>query len=128
MSLFDYPLDEMQTTDRKWQHWNTAHLRLWQTQSNFVVLCASSTCRVSFKHLNYKKHSTVRSLYRFHVCYYVKQVLKRLQVPLPYESGFNATDNPYSSEGFFKLCESYGVPHDPKGYQDEKFCWMNQEV
>ena len=54
----------------------------------------------------------VRLLYQFHVYYHVRRVLKMLQVPLPYESGFNATDNPYSSEEFFKLCEDYGVPHD----------------
>ena len=53
--------------------------------------------------------------------------LKRLQVLLPYESGFNATDNSYSGKGFFKLCEDYGVPHDPIGYQDEKFYWMYQQ-
>ena len=36
--------------------------------------------------------------------YYVRRILKRLQVPLPYESGFNATDNAYSSEGVYKVC------------------------
>ena len=56
----------------------------------------------------------VRSLYRFHVFYHMRGVLKRLQVPLPYKSGFNAANNPYSIEGFFKLCEDYGVPHNPE--------------
>ena len=35
----------------------------------------------------------VRALYRFHVHYYVRRILKRLQVPLPHEAGFNAADN-----------------------------------
>ena len=62
----------------------------------------------------------VRSLYRFHVYYHVRQVLKRLQVPLLYEFGFNAADNPYSGKGCFTLCEGYEVPHDPMRYRNEK--------
>ena len=51
----------------------------------------------------------------------MRQVLKRLQVPLPYMSGFSATNDSYSSEGFFKVYKDYGVPHDPMRYQNEKF-------
>ena len=68
----------------------------------------------------------VRSVRRFLVYYHVRRVLKRLEVPLPYELGFNAFDNPYSSERFFKLCEDYEVPHDPMKYRDEKFYWTYQ--
>ena len=75
----NYHLGEMRTTDMKWINWNKAPLRLWQTQLNFAVFWASSACEVSSEHLNYKKHSMIRSLYRFHV----RQVFKRLQVPLP---------------------------------------------
>ena len=56
----------------------------------------------------------------------MRQVLKRLQVPLPHESSFNASDNPYMSEEFFKICEDYGVPNDPMKYRDEKFYWTYQ--
>ena len=45
--------------------------------------------------------------------YHVRQVLKRLQTPLPHETGFNVTDNPYTESEFFKICEDYGVPNDP---------------
>ena len=37
-----------------------------ETQLNFAVFCASSACGVSSERLNYKKHSMVRPLYRFH--------------------------------------------------------------
>ena len=90
-------------------------------QLNFVVFCALSACRVSSEHLNYQKHSMVGSLYRFHVYYHVRQVLKRLQVPLSYELGFNVTDNPYSGKGFFKLCEDYEIPLNPMRYRNEQF-------
>ena len=111
----DYPLGEMRTTDTKWKHWNTTPFRLWQTQLSFAVFCTWSACRVSSEHLNYEKHPMVRWLYRFNIYYHVRRFLKRLQVPLPHELGFNATDNPYSSEEFFKLWEDYGVPQDPRG-------------
>ena len=47
----------MRTTNTKWTNWNKAPLRLCQIQLNFVVVCASSACRVSFEHLNCKKQS-----------------------------------------------------------------------
>ena len=56
----------------------------------------------------------------------MRQVLKRLQVPLPHEASFNNADNPYTKEKFFKICENYGVPHDPMRYRDEKFYWTYQ--
>ena len=96
-------------------------------QLNFTVFCASSaSCGVSSVHLNYAKHPMIRSVYRFHVYYHVRQVLKRLQIPLPHESSFNASDNPYTSSEFFKICEDYGVPNDPMQYMDEKFYWTYQ--
>ena len=95
-------------------------------QLNFAVFCTSSACGVSSEHLNYAKHPIVRSVYRFHVYYYVRRVLKRLQVPLPQETGFNATGNPYMSSEFFKICENYGVPNDPMKHRDEKFYWTYQ--
>ena len=77
-------------------------------------------------HLNYSKHPMIRAVYRFHVYYHVRRVLKRLQVPLPHETGFNAADNPYTESEFFKICEDYRVPNDPMKYRDEKFYWTYQ--
>ena len=68
----------------------------------------------------------IRSVYRFHVYYHVRQVLKRLQTPLPHETCFNAADNPYTESEFFKICEDYRVPNDPMKYWDEKFYWTYQ--
>ena len=52
--------------------------------------------------------------------------MKKLQVPLPHETGFNAVDNPYTESDFFKICEDYRVPNDPMRYIDEKFYWTYQ--
>ena len=116
----------MRVGDKLWTNWNKAPLKLWQTQLNYAVFCASSACRVSLAHLNYTKHPMIRSVYRFHVYYHVRQVLKRLQVPLPHETGFNAADNPYTESEFLKICEDYRVPNDPMRYRDEKFYWTYQ--
>ena len=102
-TFVDYPLGEMKIGNKSWTNWNKAPLRLWQTQLNFAVFCASSACGVSSEYLNYKKHSMVRALYRFHVYYHVRRILKRLQVSLSHEAGFNAADNPYTNEEFFKI-------------------------
>ena len=96
-------------------------MRFWQTQLNCAVFCASSACRVSSAPLNYTKHPMIRSVYRFHVYYHVRRILKKLQVPLPHETGFNVADNPYTESEFLKICDDYGVPNDPMRYRDEKF-------
>ena len=95
-------------------------------QLNFAVWCALSTCGVSSAHLNYSKHPMIRLVYRFHIYYHVRRVLKRLQVLLPHETCLNAADNPYMSSEILKICEDYGVPNDSMKYQDEKFYWTYQ--
>ena len=68
----------------------------------------------------------IRSVYRFHIYYHVRRILKRLQTPLSHETGFNAANNLYTESEFFKICEDYRVPNDPMKYQDEKFYWTYQ--
>ena len=45
---------------------------------------------------------------------------------MPYETSFNAADNPYTESEFLKICEDYGVPNDPMRCRDEKFYWTYQ--
>ena len=68
----NYPLGQMRVGDKSWIHWNDDPMRLWQTQLNFTVWCASSACRVSSVHLNYTKHPVIRAVYHFHVYYHVR--------------------------------------------------------
>ena len=68
----------------------------------------------------------IRSVYRFHMYYHVRRILKKLQVPLPNEAGFNTADNPYTESEFLKICEDYGVPNNLMRYRDEKFYWSYQ--
>ena len=73
----DYPLGQMCVGNKLWTNWNKAPLKLWQTQLNFAVFCASSACGVSSAHLNYSKHPMIRSVYHFHVYYHVRRILKK---------------------------------------------------
>ena len=68
----DYSLGSMKVGDKLWRNWNKAPLKLWQTQMNFAVWCASSACGVSSAHLNYKKHPIIRAVYCFHLYYHVR--------------------------------------------------------
>ena len=108
----NYPPGQMHVEDKLWTNWNKARMRLWQTQLNYMVFCASSAC-VSSAHLNYTKHPMIRLVYHFHVYYHVRRILKKLQGPLPHETGFNAADNPYTESEFLKfvrIMESLTIP------------------
>ena len=117
----NYMLGEMRVESPLFQNWLHNPMKLWQTQLNFAVFCASSACGVSSAHLNYKKQALVRSVYRFHVYYHIRRILKRLQVVLPHEANFNISDNPYTESEFYNLCHEYNVPSDPMRYRFEKF-------
>ena len=58
----------------------------------------------------------------------MRRVLKRLQVLLSLKAGFNAADNPYTSEEFLKICEDYNIPNNPMRNRDEKLYWIYQRA
>ena len=82
-------------------------MRLWETQLNFAIHCSTSGLGVSTKHLN-SKQLLVRSLYRFHVYYQVRRILRRMLVPTPSEDGFNKYNNTYSLEEVRRIGNEYG--------------------
>ena len=93
----NYMKGAMRVEDQKFNYWNHYKFTLWQTQLNFVVFCASSACGVSVEHTHAKK-SVITSIYRFHVYYHIRRILKTLEIPLPYENSFNQYNNPYNHE------------------------------
>ena len=78
--------------------------------ANSVEFCGvvHTICLWGSAHLNYKKHPTIRAVYRFQVYYHVRRVPKRLQTPLPHETGFNAVDNPCTESDFLKFVKIIG--------------------
>ena len=101
----------MRVEDKKYIAWENYEFTLWQTQLNFVVFCASSACGVSVEHMH-AKIPMIRSIYRFHVYYHIRRILKILQIPLPCDNTFHKYNNPYSREMFMKICSEYGVSNN----------------
>ena len=93
------------------EHDSSLQIYFMQTQLNFAIFCASSTCGVSVEHMNAKK-PLIWSIYRFHVYYHIRGILKILEIPLPYENSFNQYNNPYNHEKFIKICGEHGVSND----------------
>ena len=79
----NYPLGAVRVEDRRFKDWDHYKFTLWQTKLNFVVFCASSACGVSVEHMN-AKEPMIRSVYRFHLYYHIRRILKILEIPLPY--------------------------------------------
>ena len=88
MFFTNYVNGEMRITDQKYIDWEHYKFTLWQTQLNFVVFCASSACGVSTLRMHSLK-PVIYSIYRFHVYYHIRRLLKILEFPIPYENGFN---------------------------------------
>ena len=116
----NYPLGAVRVEDQKFKDWDHYKFTMWKSQLNFVVFCASSACGISVEHLNAKEPIT-KSIYRFHVYYHIRRILKILEIPLPYENSFNQYDNPYNHEKFIGICSEYGVSNDLTKWRNQKY-------
>ena len=116
----NYPPRQMRVEDQKYIDWNNYKFTLWQTQLNFAVFCASSACGVSIEHLDANR-PLLRSVYRFHVYYHIRRILKILEIPLPYENSFNQFNNPYNHEKYIHICSEYGVSNDLTKWRNQKY-------
>ena len=118
--FMNYPLRAVRVEDQKFKDWDHYKFTIWQSQLNFAVFCASSACGVSVEHLN-AKEPMIRSIYRFHVYYHIRRILKILEIPLPYENSFNQYSNPYNHEKFIGICSEYGVSNDLTKWRNQKY-------
>ena len=116
----NYPLGAVRVEDQKFKDWDHYKFNIWQSQLNFAVFCASSACGVSVEHLN-AKEPMIRSIYRFHVYYHIRRILKILEIPLPYENSFNQYNNSYNHEKFIGICSQYGVSNDLTKWRNQKY-------
>ena len=116
----NYLLGAVRVEDQRFKDWDHYKFTIWQSQLNFVVFCASSACGVSVEHLN-AKEPMIRSIYRFHIYYHVRRMLKILEIPLPYENSFNQYNNPYNHEKFIGICSEYGVSNDLTKWRNRKY-------
>ena len=116
----NYLLGAVRVEDQKFKDWDHYKFTIWQSQLNFAVFCASSACGVSVEHLN-AKEPMIRSIYRFHVYYHIRRILKILQIPLPYENSFNQYNNLYNHEKFIGICSEYGVSNNLTKWRNQKY-------
>ena len=116
----NYPLGAVRVEDQKFKDWDHYKFTIWQSQLNFAVFCASSACGVSVEHLN-AKEPMIRSIYRFHVYYHIRRILKILEIPLPYENSFNQYNNSYNHEKFIGICSEYGVSNNLTKWRNQKY-------
>ena len=125
----NYLLGAVRVEDQKFKDWDHYKFTIWQLQLDFVVFCASSACGVSVEHLN-SKEPMIRSIYRFHVYYHVRRILKILEIPLPYENSFNQYNNPYNHEKFIGICSEYGVSNDLTKWRNQKYfsTWQSRAL
>ena len=84
----NYLFGAVRVEDQRFKDCDHYKFTIWQSHLNFVVFCASSACGVSVEHLN-AKEPMIRSIYRFHVYYHIRRILKIPEIPLPYENSFN---------------------------------------
>ena len=99
----NYLLGAVRVEDQRFKDWDHYEFTIWQSQLNFVVFCATSACGVSVEHLN-TKEPMIRSIYRFHVYYHIRRILKILEIPLPYVNYFNQYNSLYNHEKFIGIC------------------------
>ena len=116
----NYPLGAVRVEDQKFKDWDHYKFTIWQSQLNFAAFCASSACGVSVEHLN-AKEPMIRSIYRFHVYYHIRRILKILEIPLPYENSFNQYNNPYNHGKYIHICSEYGVSNDLTKWRNQKY-------
>ena len=123
--FMNYLLGAVRVEDQRFKDWDHYKFTIWQSQLNFVVFCASSACGVSVRYL-YTKEPIIRSIYRFHVYYHIRRILKILEIPLPSEYSFNQYNNPYNHEKFIGICSEYGVNNDLTKWRNQKYFSMWQ--
>ena len=116
----NYTLGAVRVEDQKFKDWDHYKFTIWQSQLNFAVFCASSACGVSVEHLN-AKEPMIRSIYRFHVYYHIRRILKILEIPLPYENSFNQYNKSYNHEKFIGICSEYGVSNNLTKWRNQKY-------
>jgi hypothetical protein len=96
--------------------WNGEPMRFWQNQLNFAVWCATSGCGVSVQdhllsHYDFAPESRLLalSIFRFHVYYQTRKILKLMQCPLPSEDSWNAFDNPINMTNYQLICNEFDI-------------------
>ena len=118
----EYTFENVIPLQKRVDEWNSNPFKFWQTQLDFAVFCATSSVGISVDHLN-SSIPMIRSIYRFHVYYQIRKILKQLRVPLPYESNFSKYNNFYDLGQYHKIFADYKISTDHEVFSDQRI-WI----
>ena len=96
------------TSKKVADRWNTDWMRFWQNQLNFAVWCATTGCGVDFTN-HYMDKGLIGSVFKFHMYYQIRRILKEMSVPLPTNNKWNAFDNNYDRGAYERICHEFKV-------------------
>lgn len=91
----------------------------WPCQVNFAMWCAATGCGVSVQDHMRASDDMLSSLFRFHVYFQARRILRQLAAPLPGEKGWDMNSNPYDKPAYEQLCLEFGVSK----YTDWRLDW-----
>jgi len=108
-------------------------LSQWEIQRNFAVWCATSGCGIAMTHLlsnifendpqfssmsqelkkryenKFNLPNEIMSVFRFHVYYQTRRILKQMGYLLPTDTGFSPLSNNVDKTKMSQICDEFGV-------------------
>ncbi|KAK3752123.1 hypothetical protein QZH41_006973 [Actinostola sp. cb2023] len=90
---------------RAWLEGSNMHY--WPQQLNFAVWEATAGCGIGYDIL--APEGVVAALLRFHTIFTIRCILTEQGDPLPGDTPFSKTDNPYSKPVYKRLCGEFGI-------------------
>jgi hypothetical protein len=116
LNVFDHYILPPVTTDATVQDWKAHPMKFWQNQLNFAVWCASAGCGVGVNpHLlggyefAMEAKFLCRAIYRFHIYFTVRRILKEMECPLPADNGWNPFNNPINMHQYELICNEFFI-------------------
>jgi hypothetical protein len=116
LNIFDHYILPHVTTDATVQDWKAHPMKFWQNQLNFAVWCASGGCGVAvyphiLGHYEFAMDAKFlcRAIYRFHIYFTVRRILKEMECPLPADSGWNPFNNPINMHQYELICNEFFI-------------------
>jgi len=108
----------------------------WEIQRNFAVWCATSGCGIAMTHIlvnifesdpqfktmsqelkeryenKFNLPNEIMSVFRFHVYYQTRMILKQMGCLLPTDTGFSPLSNKVDETIIKSFCDEFGVNFD----------------
>jgi len=101
--------------------WYNSQMDFLQTQLNFATWCATTGCGVSVHdHLNGRYDfapesvQLSKSIFRFHVYYQTRRILRQICAALPTDESWNAFNNAYDHTAYQTISNEFGADPQPR--------------